>query len=67
MANVEILLVGGPADGDSVVVELDPSGRPPLTFYQRGGDGLADATVYEIETVTEPEGWIYRWRGQVPA
>jgi len=50
-----------------VVVELDPSGRPPLTFYQRGGDGLADATVYEIETVIEPEGWIYRWRGQVPA
>ena len=47
MANVEILLVGGPDDGDSVVVELDPSGRPPLTFTS-GGDGLADATVYEI-------------------
>ncbi|MFX0594467.1 hypothetical protein [Melissospora conviva] len=65
MANVEILLVGGPDDGNSVVVELDPSGRPPLTVHQQG-DGLADATVYEIETTVEPEGWIYRWRGPVP-
>jgi hypothetical protein len=57
-----IPLVGGPADGTAVTVELDANGRPPLTHHHLHEHGLADAEMYELETVTEDGRWRYRWR-----
>ncbi|BCJ60975.1 hypothetical protein [Micromonospora endophytica] len=62
---VEIPLVGGTADGEHVTVELDPNDRPPLTHHRPGPDGLAQAEIYELESVdAERQQWRYRWRGQ---
>lgn len=60
----EVSLAGGPADGTRVTVELDVHGRPPLTHPHRE-DGLAEAQIYELETVPTEEGppWRYGWRG----
>lgn len=62
--STEIPLVGGVADGDTVVVDLDVHGRPPLTHHHLVDGGLARAEIYELET-TRGEGppWVYRWRG----
>ena len=49
-SSVQILLVGGAADGETVTVELDSNGRPPLTHHHLGPEGLADAQIYELET-----------------
>ncbi|MFF3854724.1 hypothetical protein [Micromonospora sp. NPDC002575] len=63
-ATVEIPLAGGTADGETVRVELDSNGRPPLTHHHLGGHGLAEAEIYELEsTVGGDQGWLYRWRG----
>lgn len=63
-STVEIPLVGGTADGQSVTVELDPNGRPPLTHHHLGDGGLAEAEIYELETVGAETGrWRYCWRG----
>ncbi|GIJ25552.1 hypothetical protein Vqi01_07140 [Micromonospora qiuiae] len=62
---VEIPLVGGSADGQLVTVGLDPNGRPPLTHHRPGAQGLAEAEIYELESIdTERQRWRYCWRGQ---
>lgn len=63
-STVRIPLVGGGADGETVTVELDPNGRPPLTHHHLGPAGLAEAQIYELESDDE-EGrpWVYAWRG----
>ncbi|WBB67095.1 hypothetical protein [Micromonospora sp. WMMD812] len=63
-STVEIPLVGGVADGQTVTVELDSNGRPPLTHHHLGAQGLAEAQIYELESaVDEPSDWRYCWRG----
>ncbi|MER7892503.1 hypothetical protein ABTX15_22055 [Micromonospora sp. NPDC094482] len=63
-STVEIPLVGGVADGQSVTVELDSNGRPPLTHHHLGPGGLAEAEIYELEvTVDGAQDWRYCWRG----
>lgn len=63
-STVEIPLVGGSGDGDVVLVELDATGRPPLTHHHPGPDGLAHADIYELEAVRGPgPPWLYAWRG----
>ncbi|MDG4805504.1 hypothetical protein O7634_01855 [Micromonospora sp. WMMD1120] len=63
-SSVQILLVGGTADGQTITVELDPNGRPPLTHHHLGTGGLADAHIYELENVQEDaQEWRYRWTG----
>jgi|GEM_PF-3403219 hypothetical protein len=63
-ATTEIPLVGGTADGDTVIVDLDMHGRPPLTHHHLVDGGLAGADIYELESGSD-EGppWVYRWRG----
>lgn len=62
-STVEITLVGGSFDGETITVELDSNGRPPLTHHHLP-DGLAEAEIYELESVTgDGPPWIYRWRG----
>ena len=63
-STVQIPLVGGTADGETVTVELDGNGRPPLTHHHLGPEGLAEAQIYELES-DEDQGrpWIYTWRG----
>lgn len=64
-STVEIPLAGGTADGERVTVELDPNGRPPLTHHHLGPGGLAEAEIYELESVeVDPQRWRYCWRGQ---
>ncbi|TCB96448.1 hypothetical protein E0H26_14950 [Micromonospora zingiberis] len=63
-ATLEIPLVGGSADGQQVTVELDPHGRPPLTHHHLGPAGLAEADIYELESLdADGRQWRYRWRG----
>ncbi|MFC8848120.1 hypothetical protein [Micromonospora sp. NPDC057141] len=63
-STAEIPLAGGTADGQTVTVELDSNGRPPLTHHHLDGHGLAEAEIYELEsTVGGDQGWLYRWRG----
>lgn len=63
-STVEITLVGGTADGETVTVELDSNGRPPLTHHHLGPGGLAEAQIYELESVGgEGRQWRYQWRG----
>ncbi|QOC90926.1 hypothetical protein [Micromonospora craniellae] len=63
-SSVEIPLVGGEADGQQVTVELDPNGRPPLTHHRLGSGGLAEADIYELESIdAESQQWRYCWRG----
>lgn len=61
---VIIPLVGGPADGDVVMCVLGPDGRPPLTHWLTGPEGLADAPIYELEATDDPEQppWRYCFR-----
>ncbi|MFE9204666.1 MULTISPECIES: hypothetical protein [unclassified Micromonospora] len=61
---VQIPLVGGVADGETVTVELDDNGRPPLTHHRLGPEGLAEAEIYELES-DDHRGrpWVYAWRG----
>ncbi|MGY0005344.1 hypothetical protein [Micromonospora sp. I033] len=63
-STVQIPLVGGTADGETVTVELDSNGRPPLTHHHIGPEGLAHAQIYELES-REPQErpWVYTWRG----
>ncbi|WP_428964303.1 hypothetical protein [Micromonospora fluostatini] len=61
-STVQIPLVGGTADGQTVTVELDSNGRPPLTHHHLGGEGLAGAQIYELESTAGAQGWRYRWR-----
>ncbi|MFG2051157.1 hypothetical protein ACGFIW_27460 [Micromonospora sp. NPDC048935] len=63
-SSVRILLVGGSADGQTITVELDSNGRPPLTHHHLGSGGLAGAQIYELETAhEEAREWRYRWTG----
>ncbi|MER5335530.1 hypothetical protein [Micromonospora sp. NPDC002717] len=63
-STAEIPLVGGTADGETVTVELDTNGRPPLTHHHLGPEGLAEAEIYELESVDAgADGWRYCWRG----
>ncbi|MFI5832696.1 hypothetical protein ACIA5A_03365 [Micromonospora sp. NPDC051300] len=63
-STVQIPLVGGAADGDTVTVELDSNGRPPLTHHHLGPGGLAEAEIYELESGDRPEHeWVYTSRG----
>ncbi|MCF0096637.1 MULTISPECIES: hypothetical protein [unclassified Micromonospora] len=63
-SSVQILLVGGAADGQTVTVELDTNGRPPLTHHHIGSGGLAQAQIYELESAREESReWRYRWTG----
>jgi hypothetical protein len=61
-ATAEIALTGGPADGQTVTVELDSNGRPPLTHHHLGPAGLAEAEIYELESTGDGQ-WVYRTRG----
>ncbi|MFB9236110.1 hypothetical protein ACFFWC_11215 [Plantactinospora siamensis] len=63
MATTRVRLADGPADGEMINVELDTTGRPPLTHHWLGEGGLAHADIYELESAAGAEGWIYRWRG----
>ncbi|MFC6022740.1 hypothetical protein ACFP2T_42120 [Plantactinospora solaniradicis] len=64
MEATEIPLVGGAADGGTVVVDLDVHGRPPLTHHHLVDGGLAGAEIYELESVLgDGPPWLYRWRG----
>ncbi|MBY8873882.1 hypothetical protein K7640_18800 [Micromonospora sp. PLK6-60] len=60
---VEIPLVGGTADGETVTVELDSNDRPPLTHHHLGPEGLAAAEIYELESDHDGNPWVYAWRG----
>ncbi|MEU5940416.1 hypothetical protein ABZ807_14765 [Micromonospora sp. NPDC047548] len=60
-STVRIPLVDGPADGETVDVELDSNNRPPLTHHHLGPEGLADAQIYELESVGDR--YRYCWRG----
>ncbi|MET8066036.1 hypothetical protein ACFYON_16450 [Micromonospora sp. NPDC005686] len=63
-SSVQIPLVGGAADGETVTVELDGNGRPPLTHHHLGAQGLAEAQIYELESDDQPgQEWVYAWRG----
>ncbi|GAA3772451.1 hypothetical protein [Micromonospora maritima] len=63
-STVHIPLVGGTADGETVTVELDSNGRPPLTHHHLGPGGLAEAQIYELESGDRPDHeWVYTWRG----
>ncbi|MEV4822990.1 hypothetical protein ACGFIE_18415 [Micromonospora sp. NPDC049275] len=63
-SSVQILLVGGAADGQTVTVELDTNDRPPLTHHHLGSGGLAEAQIYELESAREESReWRYRWTG----
>ncbi|MFI7212859.1 hypothetical protein [Micromonospora maritima] len=63
-STVQIPLVGGTADGETVTVELDSNGRPPLTHHHLGPGGLAEAQIYELESGDRPDHeWVYTWRG----
>ncbi|MET9299350.1 hypothetical protein [Micromonospora aurantiaca (nom. illeg.)] len=63
-STVQIPLVGGTADGETVTVELDVNGRPPLTHHHLGSKGLAEAQIYELESDDQPgREWVYAWRG----
>jgi hypothetical protein len=62
-STAQIPLVGGPADGEKVTVELDDNGRPPLTHHHIGPAGLARAEIYELESDQGNREWIYTWRG----
>lgn len=63
-STVQIPLVGGAADGETVTVELDGNGRPPLTHHHLGPEGLAEAQIYELESDDRAgRPWIYNWRG----
>ncbi|SCF44012.1 hypothetical protein [Micromonospora mirobrigensis] len=62
-STVEIPLVGGAADGQTVTVELDPNGRPPLTHHHLGPQGLAEAEIYELESGDGDRQWVYTSRG----
>lgn len=63
-STVQIPLVGGAADGDTVTVELDSNGRPPLTHHHLGPAGLAEAQIYELESDdAHDRPWVYTWRG----
>ncbi|GLZ60155.1 hypothetical protein KBX53_25975 [Micromonospora sp. M51] len=63
-SSVQIPLVGGTADGQTITVELDSNGRPPLTHHHLGSGGLADAQIYELENFREDaREWRYRWTG----
>jgi hypothetical protein len=62
---VIVPLVGGPADGSAVVCVLGPDGRPPLTHWLIGAEGLADAPIYELEAAddaTPGPPWRYCFR-----
>ncbi|MBF9134785.1 hypothetical protein I0C86_38550 [Plantactinospora sp. S1510] len=64
MEATEIALVGGAADGGTVIVDLDVHGRPPLTHHHLVDGGLARAEIYELESVLgDGPPWLYRWRG----
>lgn len=63
-STVQIPLVGGTADGETVTVELDSNGRPPLTHHHIGPEGLAHAQIYELESGDQRgREWVYAWRG----
>jgi hypothetical protein len=63
-STAQIPLVGGAADGETVTVELDSNGRPPLTHHHLGPEGLAEAEIYELESdERHARPWIYTWRG----
>ncbi|MET8833005.1 hypothetical protein ABZV78_03685 [Micromonospora sp. NPDC004540] len=62
-STAQIPLVGGTADGETVTVELDSNGRPPLTHHHIGPQGLAHAHIYELESDDQRGGWVYTWRG----
>jgi hypothetical protein len=65
MPSVDVPLVGGPADGTVLTVELDTTGRPPLTHHHITDHGLRRVEMYELETVPGREDqWIYRWRSK---
>lgn len=62
-SSATIPLVDGPADGQVITVELDVSGRPPLTHHHIREEGLGGADIYELESVAgRAEQWRYRWR-----
>ncbi|MEU4478847.1 hypothetical protein AB0F68_12390 [Micromonospora sp. NPDC023966] len=63
-STVQIPMVGGTADGETVTVELDSNNRPPLTHHHIGPEGLAHAQIYELESDDQRDrGWVYTWRG----
>ena len=63
-STVQIPLVGGTADGETVTVELDSNGRPPLTHHHLGSKGRAEGEIYEVESDYQPgREWVYAWRG----
>ncbi|WBB79819.1 hypothetical protein O7606_27470 [Micromonospora sp. WMMD882] len=62
-SSAEIPLVDGTFDGETITVELDPNGRPPLTHHHVGAGGLAEAEIYELESAEGEPGWRYCWRG----
>lgn len=63
MPSADVPVVGGPADGTVLTVELDSTGRPPLTHHFITDQGLRRVDMYELESVPGRENeWIYRWR-----
>jgi len=60
---VSIPLVGGPGDGNRVLVVVGPDGRPSLTLCLPGDNGISSAPVYELESLeAEPSQWRYCFR-----
>ncbi|GHJ52346.1 hypothetical protein [Micromonospora chersina] len=63
-STMQIPLIGGTADGETVTVELDSNGRPPLTHHHLGPEGLAHAQIYELQSDDEhAREWVYTFRG----
>jgi hypothetical protein len=62
-SSATIPLVDGPADGQVITVELDVSGRPPLTHHHIRDESLSGADIYQLESVAgQTQQWLYRWR-----
>ncbi|WP_037906442.1 hypothetical protein [Actinacidiphila yeochonensis] len=73
--SVGIKIVGGPFDGRTKIVTLNPDGTPPQRFRARGGRrslpttqaGPADWHAYEATPSEDsPAGWIYTYTGPAP-
>lgn len=66
-STTKVPLVGGSADGQTITVELDTNGRPPLTHHHLDGS-LGQAEFYELESTSGQESpwqYHYRYRGPV--
>ncbi|MFJ7906769.1 hypothetical protein [Kitasatospora sp. NPDC096204] len=64
---VGIKVVGGPFDGRTKIVLLQPDGTPPTPIHASGGPAGATWHTYEaIRSAPTRAGWIYAYTGPKP-